>query len=249
MANAAHYLIFHPERDKAFVSPTALVQDKLHLQWHGNIWIDKPRDCAYSGVCNEDPFVLTAEVDESLGWLYSYCHATQLKRVERKKCAFVQPGSILFFCDGDRSKDGTLENLYFDTVFKVGCREKWQSIGEQLPERFSNVQISNPELWKRHFQSGLNELGEEGHKGHFTYIASMYDEESKYSYLPLNELGNRVSISLSNLEDPLRSSIEWKFRGYPVELTQVEAKIINDLIDRATRTKIIGAIRRTGMIY
>ena len=75
--NKAHYIIFHPEynRLEAVVQATVLVKNQIIKNWTGNVWVD----CFRNGEGNEDPFVFNDP------WLYSYCHASQLRRYSQKQ--------------------------------------------------------------------------------------------------------------------------------------------------------------------
>ncbi|MBE9200880.1 MULTISPECIES: hypothetical protein [unclassified Nodularia (in: cyanobacteria)] len=99
-----HYLIFHPDyaRKKTEVQGKALIKNQL-TDWQGSVWVDQPHG-------NEDPFVF------SQMWLYSYCHATELRRKPVSKKAYLKAGSYLFFCSGDAANKRIIQP---DTVFVV----------------------------------------------------------------------------------------------------------------------------------
>lgn len=96
MASKANYIIFHPDyaRDQVKVTGEAIVGNRLQRKWKGDIWVDA------IGNGNEDPFVFNS------GWIYSYCHASQLRR--RVSENYLQKDSWLVFCSGDSANRGIL---------------------------------------------------------------------------------------------------------------------------------------------
>ena len=205
---AQDYLIFHPCRVPFQVRGTARVDG--HLQpWAGRVWADRSSRGASK---NEDPFIWTPS------WLYSYCHATQLRRTAQQK-SFVQEGSRLFFCEAEAAKRGTLK---VDTVFQVATRVPWASAGVP-PSDFAHFGRRSPE-WLRHLVHGTLRPGvRHAHVGRLTYVAQM----AGASFLPMEADQFAFSIAapavmphkarrIMDANSPRRSS-------YPVELDRVEA--------------------------
>ncbi|MDZ8263663.1 hypothetical protein [Nostoc sp. ChiQUE01b] len=148
-----HYLIFHPDyaRNKTKVQGKAFIKNQL-TDWQGYVWVDEPYG-------NEDPFVFSER------WLYSYCHATQLRRKESSKHAYVTAGSYLLFCSGDAADKGTIQ---LDTVFVVDHVAEWADNPQGLPEEFQkDYQNKNSDLWERHLKYPFH--GE--HTGQYTYVS------------------------------------------------------------------------------
>ncbi|OUL20977.1 hypothetical protein BV378_28375 [Nostoc sp. RF31YmG] len=148
-----HYLIFHPDyaREKTEVKGKALIESQL-TDWQGHVWVDKPGG-------NEDPFVFVKN------WLYSYCHATQLRRKPTSNAPYLRAGSYVFFCSGDAANQGAIQ---LDTVFVVDHPANWPDKQQGLPEEFKQDYKNNKSyLWQRHFKYPF--LGE--HEGKYTYVS------------------------------------------------------------------------------
>jgi len=200
-----HYVIFHPDsaREQLRVEGRALVGSKP-LSWAGEVWIDD--ECG-----NEDPFVLTER------WLYSYCHATQLRRAPSPR-GYVTSGSVLFFCSGDATNKGVLQ---VDTLFVVAHAAQWASPKSGLPAEFrGHFKNLHSDLWNRHFRFPFD--GE--HAGEFTYVAKAWTEGAEeYSCLPLDKKGKRVAIDFKQLSLDMRKAILAKVQGkYPVQLNKTQ---------------------------
>lgn len=90
--NKAHYIIFHPDRARqiANVQATVMVKKKILANWNGDIFVDQ------IGKGNEDPYVFNNP------WLYSYCHASQLRR-NRREDSYLQIGSTIIFASGQEA--------------------------------------------------------------------------------------------------------------------------------------------------
>ncbi|MGE0397191.1 MAG: hypothetical protein AB7T06_10765 [Kofleriaceae bacterium] len=130
----AHYIVFHPEQKRQAVAVHAHeVVDGGLKAWSGDIWVDAPPD-------NEDPFVFREP------WLYSYCHATELRRAPNKRADYIQVGSVIVFASGSMADAGM---LLVDTVFVVGRVERWPEPA-RLPERYAHERDQETEVWKRH---------------------------------------------------------------------------------------------------
>ncbi len=129
-----HYLIFHPDyaRKKTEVQGKVLIRYQL-TDWQGNVWVDEPNG-------NEDPFVFSER------WLYSYCHATQLRRNPVTQDAYVRSGSYLFFCSGNAANKKTIE---LDTVFVVDHSAKWPDNQEGIPEEFQTYRYCDAHQQQR----------------------------------------------------------------------------------------------------
>ena len=212
------YLIFHPQRTQYQASGTARIDDRLEA-WTGPVWTDRisPR-----GSSNEDPFIWTAS------WLYSYCHATQLRRVFRKG-PFVREGSRLFFCSASDAKDGMLK---VDTVFEVARCVRWQPAGT-VPAEFLQLGEESIE-WMRHFRHGTSQPDtERAHTGSFTYVAQM----GGASFLPMNTKGHAFSVCAATVvPEKVEKIIAANPSGrnsYPVMLTTSEAEALLTELQRA----------------
>lgn len=120
--NAAHYILFHPDkqRDQVEVNATIKQGGLVFKNWVGKVFVDK------IFVGNEDPFVFTDP------WLYSYCHASQLRRQIRDDC-YLQNESTILFCSGDDAEKGLLT---CDTLFIIGSAEPWSKNPLMLPTKF-----------------------------------------------------------------------------------------------------------------
>jgi hypothetical protein len=171
------------------VIATAIVRNRRVDSWNGNVWVDKPPG-------NEDPFVLAQP------WLYSYCHATQLRR-EPNPAGYVTGGSCLVFCSGDLADQHRV--LAVDTIFWVAKAHRWGR--EDIPPQAYEQHVSNrSDLWRYHFRFG-GVRG--GHNGRYTYEAAVYPQPLRqYSRLPLDANGGRVQVAIGELSHDLRSRIQ-----------------------------------------
>jgi hypothetical protein len=223
-----HYLIFHPDRarTKTRVQANALIGDQL-IDWQGHVWVDNP-----SG--NEDPFVF------SQSWLYSYCHATQIRRTPRPNSEYVSTGSYLFFCSGDAANEGAIQ---LDTVFVVDHVATWPANQQGLPEEFKEHYRNNSsDLWQRHFRYPF--YG--SHEGKYTYVSRQQcDRTDGYSFLPIAKSGDRVSFELDALTRDLRQSISEKITGKrPVPVREDQKTELLTRILSLTEVQVIGGLTR-----
>ena len=223
-----HYIIFHPDyaREKTLVQAQVLIKHKPEL-WKGYVWVDEPEG-------NEDPYVFSER------WIYSYCHATQLKRKPNPNTPYVKEGSYLFFCSGDAANRCILQ---LDTVFVVDHVAEWPDNHQGLPDEFMEHYRNNiSELWRRHFKYPFHGF----HRGRYTYISKhWFDEEEMYSFLPISETGQRVAFELSSLQPSLRRKIEAKVYGkYPVPLSENEKEGILQLTLSETSIQVVGEVAR-----
>lgn len=103
----AHYIIFHPDKARQAINAKATVIEngQVNTTWEGKICVDSIDNG------NEDPFVFSDP------WLYSYCHATQLRRNPRKNGSYLQPMSKIFFVSGDCANNNllTIDTLFLST--------------------------------------------------------------------------------------------------------------------------------------
>ncbi len=229
----AHYIIFHPEsggqRQKINVQAMALVNGIFIEEWLGDIYVDR------IGVGNEDPFVFNDP------WLYSYCHASQLRRNERNNC-YLQKGSKLFFVSGQHADT---EKLTIDTVFLIGGVQSWVKKPLELPTIYKkHFEDNKSMLWRRHFRFPF--YGSHKTVSH-SYEADLWlKNKTDFSFLPLNKNDDRVSIPFENFSNNLLEKLKKKVVGkYPVLLTDKEMQIVSTLIDKATKTKVLKNITTT----
>jgi hypothetical protein len=226
LSTVAHYIVFHPEskRYRLSVHATALVDAHRVESWAGNVWVDKPPG-------NEDPFVLGPS------WVYSYCHATQLQRKPTPGGRYVSKGSCILFCSGDIAKR---DELAVDTVFYVGEVHEWMPITEP-PKRYARDVERRSDLWNFHLRFGSQP---EGHSGTYTYEAALHPQaDGRYSRLPVDDDGKRVSIKLSELPTELSARIKGKIRGkYPVILSGQDLREILGSVGARTNVEVIGDI-------
>ncbi len=226
----AHYIILHPEshRERLSINGGALVGGSLR-DWTGNVWVDAP--CG-----NEDPFVLCD------AWIYSYCHATQLKRAPSAS-PYVSRGSHLFYCSGDAANEGLLR---LDTVFLVDRVAAWPTDPLGLPSEFQGHQDNlTSELWTRHFKFAF--LGH--HEGRYTYVARMWSEGAvDYSFLPIDRDKGRVTLDFDELTDGLSSKIDANVVGkYPVMLSGSERDEILGLVRPRAAAHVVRVDTRRGV--
>ena len=231
--NKAHYIIFHP--DKGRCKPIKVEATVLGSKnkWSGNIYTDN-----YCTGNNEDPFVFINP------WVYSFCHATQLKKVERKDC-FLQKDSILIFVS-EQSENKNI--LAVDTVFVIDKIEKWGR-PLQLPVNYQSHNDINSVLWSRHLFAPFDN-DKKNYKGvhktvSFTYEAKLGESESnKFSFLPLDIKNNRVLIYLDKLCPAISEKIidkrHWK---RPVLLMENEINILYNEIYKMAVTKVLKDIK------
>lgn len=226
-----NYLIFHPEiqREKVEVRATVQIGDSVQNGWVGEIWVDK------IGNGNEDPFVFNNP------WLYSYCHATQLRR-RPNRIGYVQDGSTLIFVSGDFANKMTLK---VDTVFHVGECQEWKQNPLDLPDKYESLRSDhNSPLWQRHLRfpfKGIHSTVK------YTYEAQLWQEGQntrEYSYLPLIASGQRIEIPFTSIEEDLRRKIMYSVSGkIPLIILDDELEEINDLMARVTKVKVLKNIK------
>lgn len=226
----AHYIIFHPDnaRQQTTVHATAMVQGQVLKNWKGNIYVDR------IGVGNEDPFVFNDP------WLYSYCHASQLRRNFRQDNNYLQSGSKIFFVSGQQADNGLLT---IDTVFLIGNVQPWDNKPSlQLPIKYQkHFQDNKSILWRRHFRFPFH--GTHDTVSH-TYEADLWSKSKPdYSFLPLDESNERVSFPFDKLPNDLLKKITKKVKGkYPVLLTEDEMNNIRIQIEKRVTTKVLSKI-------
>lgn len=224
----ANYIIFHPDRQRECVEvkATAIKNAVVQENWNGKIWVDQV------GQGNEDPFVFHSS------WIYSYCHASQLRRKETDS-SHLQKGSKLIFVSGDSANNGS---LLVDTVFEIADCHLWNRSPLKLPVHYDLIfEKKESYLWNRHFKFPF--LGIHRSVSH-TYEARMWEKGLKhFSFLPLDEKGDRVEISVSSLSKILKHKILGKVDGkYPVLLETDEIQEVLDKIEDNCNTKVVGNI-------
>lgn len=186
MSQPLHYIIFHPERKEYEASGEAVVLGRQVVNWRGIVWTDPFRRKAGS---NEDPFVWGSEE-----WLYSFCHASQLRRKPSSTEPHVMAGSYIFFCETPAAK--LHDTLKLDTVFVVSRVEHWMSPGRAVPARYTHHQkAGQSEAWLRHFRHGMRPLNMKRHVGEYAYAAVT----NGVSYLPLGKDGLPVSLAIASV--------------------------------------------------
>jgi hypothetical protein len=214
----SNYIIFHPDyaRQKVTVHATSVVGKRLTTNWKGNIWVDQV------GIGNEDPYVFHN------GWIYSYCHASQLRRQVSKN--YIQPGSWLIFCSGDFANDGV---LCVDTVFEVGDVHLWGQKPLSLPTHFNGIKNMASDLWNRHFKFPF--------KGYHSSVTHTYEAAlgKGHSFIPLFQ-GERVRIDFDELKADVRRLITRKVKGkIPVILSDAEIAPIVKLIRQCSDIQVL----------
>ena len=228
----AHYIIFHPDKARQAIDAraTALKNGQVHTTWEGKICVDSINNG------NEDPFVFSDP------WLYSYCHATQLRRAPREDGIYLQKDSVIFFASGDCANKA---HLTIDTVFVIENALRWTKKPKlALPIKFRGINESSP-LWKRHLRFPF--CGQHASATH-TYEARHHTDqdtevEALFSFLPIAKNDKRVTIPFGELTTELVAKINKKIRGkYPVLLTCYEMQQIYHLIENKAVTKVIGNI-------
>lgn len=228
--NTANYIIFHPKRQEVEVSATVLNGSKIIKGWIGNIFVD----CVGDG--NEDPFVFNNP------WLYSYCHASQLRRKERPHGEYLQKGSKLIFVNGNDADSGMLT---VDTIFEVGEVLDWgrcYSPMQELPGKYLHIKKNKKsDLWTKHFQFPFRTKNPSHTGVTNTYEAKLWNEDcDSYSFLPLNREGKNVSIPFSQLDQDISDYLKEKRKGKRPALMSCEdiAPIIK-MIDEQTDIKVL----------
>ncbi|AWH86167.1 hypothetical protein HYN59_14085 [Flavobacterium album] len=225
----AHYIIFHPEHARCCVEVNATVKDNDTIipNWKGKIYVDA------IGAGNEDPFVFNDP------WIYSYCHASQLRRNFRND-SFVQKGSNLVFVSGQDAEKGMLT---VDTVFHINDAYRWQKNPLDLPNKFSQHYFNDKsDLWNRHLKFPITEKVHDSVS--HTYEAKKYRPDNpEYSFLPLEKSGIRTSISFENIPREIRNKITTRIKGkYPALLSQIEMDIIISMINQKSQIQVLGDI-------
>ncbi|MBN3946619.1 MAG: hypothetical protein HWQ38_09030 [Nostoc sp. NMS7] len=222
-----HYLIFHPDyaRQKTEVYGQALINTQV-TDWKGQVWVDSPGG-------NEDPFVFSQK------WLYSYCHATQLRR-KPKNSPYITGGSYLFFCNGDAAAQGVIQ---LDTVFVIDHTANWPNNQQGLPEEFQqDYNNTKSDLWERHFKYAFLDH----HRGTYTYVSRQWcDSRDEYSFLPISQNGERVTFDINVLTPNLKFLVQSRIKGkYPVSLS-VEYKVeLLEITLSLTNVQVIGNLTR-----
>lgn len=234
--SVSHYIIFHPDkaREKAEVQATALINGVEEKNWNGQIWVD-----GLEG--NQDPYVFNS------GWLYSYCHATQLRRKPGHAEGWVQSGSWLFFCSGDKADQG---NLVVDTVFLVAESHPWVRSKQpdllNLPIKFQDhYEDSSSRLWNEHFCFPFQD---QHCSVTYTYEATLWSPgRTIYSFLPYSKPEVLVNIPFSQLSPPVSQKLT-KYRNgkYPIPLTDHEAINLVTRIKNMAEIQVVGGIKHLG---
>lgn len=130
----AHYIIFHPESKRQIIDAkaSAIENGQVNTAWEGKICVDSINNG------NEDPFVFSDP------WLYSYCHATQLRRTPREDGIYLQKDSVIFFVSGDCANK---ERLTIDTVFVIENALTWTKKPKlALPIKFQGINQDSPPM-------------------------------------------------------------------------------------------------------
>jgi len=234
-----HYIIFHPDnqRDQPLINATALSNRNPLENWQGRVHVDKIE------FSNEDPFVFNDP------WIYSYCHASQLRRSRSSK-DHVDVGSWLFFVSGQEADKGRLS---FDTVFLVEHLQPWlspSSLDPQLPAKYEYLRRQqNDPLYLRHFCAPFDYINPNtGNPAHgsvsFTYEANMWElGKNEYSFLPLTSNHQKVVVLFSELEEVLRNKIIGKTKGkIPADLSTTEQSQILSLVSQRAKIQVVKSI-------
>lgn len=226
-----HYVVFHPDsaRQELQVEGQAIVDDQP-VNWSGRIWVDDENG-------NEDPFVLTES------WLYSYCHATQLRRSPGSD-RYLTSGSVLFFCSGDEANHKV---LMCGTLFVVDHVALWPTSGNGLPEEFTpHFTNLTSDLWEKHFRFPF----EGQHTGKYTYVSKTWEpEDIRYSCLPIGKEGNRVAIPFAQFKEDTRTALAKRVRGkFPVMLSEQQKDEILQKILARTKYRIVSIRTRRAML-
>lgn len=232
----AHYVVYHPDRNRkeVAVEATALVDNEPVSGWQGIISIDFPAVDE-----NKDPFVYVEP------WVYSYCHAAELRRAERYS-PYVQEGSILIFASGECAANKNERKLVIDTVFIVGNLQRWgRDFYDRpvLPDAYlPYANDANSPMWQEHLRFPIV-FCHHTSVSH-TYEARMWREGLKpFSYLPRNEHGRRVALPFSQLDGDLADWLAKKEYGKrPARISEKDALSLLDLIYAAAVVKVVGDI-------
>lgn len=224
-----HYVVFHPERCGYKAIGEAVVAGKHEKNWQGTVWTDPYRRKAGS---NEDPFVWHSE------WLYSFCHASQLRRKQSMSRSYVRAGSHIFFCETRAAKQGSLK---VDTVFVVSSIEPWMQRAKTVPARFTAHQESGQTaVWRRHLQHGIDAPDRKGtHMGEYTYVAQLNGD----SYLPLTMDGMPVSLPVQSIlgrrQNDLSKALPDGQTTRPFILEDAERLVLLDAVVKAAHTRVL----------
>jgi hypothetical protein len=230
----AHYIIFHPDKARQAIDAraTSIENGQVHTTWEGKVCVDSINNG------NEDPFVFSDP------WLYSYCHATQLRRTPREDGNYLQKDSVIFFVSGDCANK---RHLTIDTVFVIGNIHAWtKKPNLALPTKYhTHFKNDQSTLWHRHLRFPF--CGQHDSVTH-TYEAKHYTDqdtevEAPFSFLPIDKDGDRFTIPFDQLPTVLAAKIKDKNYGkYPVLLSCDEMQQIYQLIETEAVTKVIGNI-------
>jgi hypothetical protein len=228
----AHYIIFHPDdqRQSVEVSALALDRGKTIKNWRGKVWVDQ-LDCG-----NEDPFIFNNP------WIYSYCHASQLRRSAQNE-SYVTRGSWLIFASGDLAE---ADGLSIDTVFYIGNSQKWDAAEKPIiPDAYRYLLREKSNLlYSRHFFAPLECTHSDGRAVHgtvsYTYEAELWENgKEKFSFLPLDQVKEKVAMPLSvfgKLGQKIRNNVPGK---RPVDLSSIEMELVLQQIESRTRIKVV----------
>ena len=146
----------------------------------------------------------------------------------------------IFFVSGQQANNG---QLTIDTVFLIGGVQPWNNKPTlQLPVKYQkHFRKNNSILWRRHYRFPFH--GVHDTVSH-TYEADQWREnKTDYSFLPLNECNERVSIPFDKFPNHLLKKIADNIKGkIPVLLSDSEMNIIATLIEKRITTKVLGNI-------
>ncbi|MBP1615307.1 MAG: hypothetical protein H6Q13_2755 [Bacteroidetes bacterium] len=238
MKKATNYIIFHPKREKVKALATVMYNNsKIIHDWEGQIFVDDVHDG------NEDPFVFNNP------WIYSYCHASQLKRSSRKGY-YLQPESKLIFISGPDADRGflTVDTVFvIDSVLEWGIKSPLHS--QDIPLKYLTIKNStNSDLWERHFKFPFE--GEKApHKNTlYSYEAKLWEEnivQAQYSYLPLTDSQEQISIPFSELPPSVMNILIRKKKGkFPAEIdSEVDINEVLKLIESKAAIKVLKNIK------
>ncbi len=227
----AHYIIFHPDKARQAINAKATVIEngQVNTTWEGKLCVDSIDNG------NEDPFVFSDP------WLYSYCHATQLRRTPREDGIYLQKESVIFFASGDCANKA---HLTIDTVFVIENALRWTKKPKlALPKKYRGINKNSP-LWNRLRFPFCGQHASVTHAFEARHYTNQDTEvEDPFSYLPIDEDSDRVTIPFGELTKELVAKINKKIRGkYPVLLSCYEKQQIYQLIETKAVTKVIGNI-------
>lgn len=211
-----------------------MVDGHVNTNWRGDVYVDE------MGEDNEDPYVFNDP------WLYSYCHAPQLRRTARKG-DYLQIGSKIIFTSADKANEGFLS---VDTFFVIGGIQKWSNDPTlALPTKYKrHFQNNGSDLWTRHFRFPFIDI--HSSVSH-TYEAELWQiNKPDFSYLPYNRYGAKVSIPFDSLNKKLADKIRGKVWGkYPVLLSDVEVKVISNQIEKFATIKVLRDVRSDIIVH